>query len=53
MWLGISIGMHAVPSTADADNMWQDAKTLALKLNPLAIITFPLVVVIYIFNACG
>ncbi len=41
MWLGVSIGMHAVPSTADADNMWQDAKTHALKLNPLAIITFP------------
>jgi hypothetical protein len=51
MWLGVSIGMHAIPSTTDADNMWQEAKIHARKLNPLAIITFPLVVVIYIFNA--
>lgn len=50
MWLGVSIGMHAIPSTGDADNMWQDAKVHARSLNLLAIITFPLVIVIYIFN---
>lgn len=50
MWLGVSIGMHAIPSTADADNMWQEAKTHVRSLNLLAIVTFPLVIVIYIFN---
>ncbi|MBT1708418.1 DUF3267 domain-containing protein [Fulvivirgaceae bacterium PWU5] len=50
MWLGVSIGMHAIPSTGDANNMWQDAKTHVRSLNPLAILTFPLVVVIYVFN---
>lgn len=50
MWLGISIGMHAIPSTGDANNMWRDAKIHVRSLNPLAILTFPLVIVIYIFN---
>lgn len=50
MWLGVSIGMHAIPSTQDASNMWEEAKIHVKSLNALAIITFPLVVVIYIFN---
>lgn len=50
MWLGISIGMHAVPSTQDANNMWEDAKMHVKSFNLLAIVTFPLVIVIYIFN---
>lgn len=50
MWLGVSIGMHAIPSTQDADNMWEDAKTHVKSLNVLAIVTFPLVIVIYVFN---
>jgi hypothetical protein len=50
MWLGVSIGMHAIPSTQDASNMWEDAKTHVKSLNLLAIVTFPLVIVIYIFN---
>jgi hypothetical protein len=50
MWLGLSIGMHAIPSTVDADNMWQEAKVRVRSLNPLAIVTFPLVIAIYIFN---
>lgn len=50
MWLGVSIGMHAIPSTQDASNMWEDAKAHVKSLNLLAILTFPLVVVIYIFN---
>lgn len=51
MWLGLSIGMHAIPSNTDANNIWEEAKVHARSLNPLAILTFPLVVVIYIFNA--
>ena len=50
MWLGVSIGMHAIPSTQDANNMWEDAKTHVKSLNLLAIVTFPLVIVIYVFN---
>ena len=50
MWLGISIGMHAFPSTQDASNLWQQAKTAAKRGNLLAIISFPLVIVVFIIN---
>jgi hypothetical protein len=51
MWLGISIGMHAIPSTQDADNVFDQAKHSVKKGNLLAIISFPLVGLIYVFNA--
>ena len=50
MWLGISIGMHAFPSNQDARVMWEQAKTAASFLNPLALLSFPLVIVIYAAN---
>jgi hypothetical protein len=50
MWLGVSIGMHAIPSTVDAQHLWEDAKRYARSFNPLAILTFPLVIVIYILT---
>jgi len=50
MWLGVSIGMHAFPSNQDATNLLEHAKEAAKSLNPLAIISFPLVVVIFIGN---
>jgi hypothetical protein len=50
IWLGVSIGMHAFPSTQDANNLWKAAKIAAKKKNALAIISFPLVVLIYIAN---
>ena len=50
MWLGVSIGMHAFPSMQDASNLWEAAKKEARNGNLLAIISFPLVVVIYIAN---
>jgi hypothetical protein len=50
LWLGLSIGMHAVPSNEDANNIFEQAKTEVKSLNPLAIISFPLVALIYIFN---
>jgi hypothetical protein len=50
IWLGISIGMHAFPSTQDARVLWQQAKLATSKWNPLALISFPLVVVIYVAN---
>lgn len=51
LWLGISIGMHAFPSTGDAYTLFQQAKKSASTLHPLAIISFPLVIIIYIANA--
>jgi hypothetical protein len=50
IWLGVSIGMHAFPSTQDAKVLWQQAKKAALLFNPLAILTFPLVGLIYVAN---
>jgi Putative zincin peptidase len=50
LWLGLSIGMHAFPSTQDAKVLWQQARAAASKFNPLAILSFPLVVVIYLAN---
>jgi hypothetical protein len=50
MWLGISIGMHAFPSTVDAKGLWDQAKRAAKKGNVLAWVSFPLVVLIFIAN---
>jgi len=30
-WLGISIGMHAIPSTVDLSHLWKAAPALAKK----------------------
>lgn len=51
LWLGVSIGMHAFPSTGDARNLLAQAKKAAGEMNPLAIISYPIVVLIYIANA--
>lgn len=50
LWFGVSIGMHAFPSIQDASNLWEEAKIAVRHKNPLAIISFPLVVLIYIAN---
>lgn len=50
VWLGVSIGMHAFPSTQDAKVLWNDARKAVKNRQLLAIISFPLVVVIYIAN---
>ena len=41
-WLGISVAMHSFPSSQDADSLWQHSK-IALKRNPLALVSFPVV----------
>lgn len=46
-WLGISIGMHAFPSSGDADNLWRYSKA-AWRRNPLAVLGFPAVIIIKI-----
>jgi len=50
LWLGLSIGMHAFPSTHDANALFAQAKKAASSGNPLAIVSFPLVVAIYAAN---
>jgi hypothetical protein len=50
LWLGISIGMHAFPSTADATNLWRHARVAAKSLHPLAIVSFPLVALVFVAN---
>ncbi len=50
MWLGISIGMHAFPSTQDASTLWTQAREAAGDFNVLALISFPLVGLIFIAN---
>jgi hypothetical protein len=50
LWLGISIGMHAFPSTHDAKNVWRLARRQVRTLNPLVLLSFPLVVAIYAAN---
>jgi hypothetical protein len=50
MWLGVSIGMHAVPSNQDAKNLYEQAKEKVKENNILALISFPIVGLIYLFN---
>ena len=50
LWLGVSIGMHAFPSTQDASNLWRAARQEAARYNLLAILSLPLVVLIFLAN---
>ncbi|MHC4116967.1 MAG: DUF3267 domain-containing protein [Planctomycetota bacterium] len=50
LWLGISIGMHAFPSTSDGYALYQHARKAASAGNALAILSLPLVVLIYLAN---
>ena len=49
-WLGLSIGMHAFPSTADLKNLWEVAPQQAKRGNLLAIISLPLAGILMILN---
>lgn len=49
-WLGLSIGMHAFPSTQDLSNLWHMAPDLAKKGNPLAILSLPLAGLLVVAN---
>ena len=50
LWLGLSIGMHAFPSTGDAKVLWGAAREAASEGSLLAIVTFPIVALIYAAN---
>jgi len=49
-WLGLSIGMHAFPSTTDLSHVWKAAPPLAKKGNLLAIVSLPLSAVLVVLN---
>jgi Putative zincin peptidase len=49
-WLGISIGMHAFPSTTDLTHVWDEAPRHAKRGNPLAILSLPLAGILVILN---
>lgn len=49
-WLGLSIGMHAFPSTQDLSHLWEKAPDLAKKGNPLAIVSLPLAGLLVVAN---
>ena len=49
-WLGLSIGMHAFPSTVDLSHLWKVAPALAKRGNPLAILSLPLCGILVVLN---
>jgi hypothetical protein len=51
LWLGLSIGMHAFPSNLDARNLWRYACQAAKRFNPFAMVSIPLVGLIFVANA--
>jgi hypothetical protein len=53
LWLGVSIGMHAFPSTQDASVLLAQAQKAVRSLHPLAILSYPLVLAIYAANVAS
>ena len=49
LWLAIAIGLHAIPSNGDAESLFQTINGRVLR-NPLVIIGYPLVILLYILN---
>jgi len=49
-WLGLSIGMHAIPSNQDMVGLWRLMPAAAKRLSPLAIISYPIVALVYLLN---
>ena len=49
-WLGLSIGMHAFPSKDDLSNIWALAPEKAKHGNALAVISLPLIAILYVLN---
>jgi hypothetical protein len=49
-WLGISIGMHAIPSSVDLSHIWKTAPPLAKQGNLLAILSLPFCAILLVLN---
>ncbi|MCU4743893.1 DUF3267 domain-containing protein [Natronoglomus mannanivorans] len=48
-WVGTSVGVHAFPSTGDANTLWTRARAEWLR-SPVVILGLPFVVLIYVAN---
>ncbi|QLG49325.2 metalloprotease family protein [Natrinema halophilum] len=48
-WLGLSVGMHAFPSTGDANSLWSRSRA-EWRRSPTVLLAIPVVVVIYVAN---
>lgn len=48
-WLATAIGLHAIPSTGDAKSLFQAANHRFWR-NPLVIIAYPFILILYILN---
>jgi len=48
-WLGVAIGLHAIPSTGDAKALFSSANSRFWH-NPLVIIVYPFILILYILN---
>lgn len=49
-WLGLSMGMNAFPSTDDLKNIWTMAPARAKQGNLLAILSYPIVALLFVLN---
>lgn len=49
LWLGLAIGLHAIPSTGDAKTLLM-VTNQRVKRNPLIIIGYPFVLFLYLLN---
>jgi len=49
-WLGLSMGMHAFPSTQDVEGLWALMPAETKKFNLLAIVSYPIVALVHILN---
>jgi len=49
LWAGVVVGLHAIPSTGDAKSLLQMANHRFWR-NPLVIVAYPLVLILYILN---
>jgi hypothetical protein len=50
LWLGVSIGMHAFPSSGDAKNLWANSKKACTEGNPWGYLGFPMAALIRVLN---
>jgi hypothetical protein len=49
VWLGLAIGLQAIPSTGDAQSLLQNANRNFFR-HPLKIVFYPLVLILYLLN---
>lgn len=49
VWLGFSVGMHAFPSTGDAQSIWNRSQ-VEWRAAPMTLLGLPFVVIIYVAN---